>query len=125
VFETKSSINFNETRVADQESSSFGISQDLKLSMGNTKLTFRYALIDSRSFESRIYMYENDVLYASTFPFYYGVGKVVYLVAKQKIFKGFDLWIKIRQGLKQQQKENIFRLSSKNWSARMQLMYKF
>ncbi len=125
VFETKSTINFNKTKVAGQESSGFGISQDLKLSMGNTKLTFRYALIDSRSFESRIYMYENDVLYAGSFPFYYGVGKVVYLVAKQKIFKGFDLWIKIRRGLKQQQNENLFRLSSTNWSARMQLMYKF
>jgi len=125
VFETKSTINFNKTKIAGHESSGFGISQDVKLNLGNTKLTFRYALIDSRSFDSRIYMYENDVLYASSFPFYYGIGKVAYLVAKQKIFKGFDLWIKIRRGLKQQHKENLFRLSSTNWSARVQLMYKF
>jgi hypothetical protein len=54
----------------------------------------RYALFDSDSYNSRIYAYENDVLYGYSIPSFYNSGNRFYFNLRYKVFKGFDLWIK-------------------------------
>ena len=58
-------------------------------------LTFRYALFDTDGFDSRIYAYENDVLYAFSFPFYSDKGSRVYLLARYRLNRNIDLYARL------------------------------
>jgi hypothetical protein len=60
-------------------------------------LTFRYALFDTDGFDSRIYAYENDVLYAFSFPFYSDKGSRVYLLARYRLGRNVDLYARLAQ----------------------------
>lgn len=57
-------------------------------------LTARYALFDVENFNSRVYAYENDVLYYFYIPAYLGVGSRFYLTARYKYRKKFDFWVR-------------------------------
>ncbi len=56
--------------------------------------TFRYALFDTDSYNSRLYAYENDVLYYFAIPAYYNRGSRTYITARYKIKRGIDLWVR-------------------------------
>jgi len=58
-------------------------------------LTFRYALFDTDDYDSRIYAYENDVLYAYSIPAYYYKGSRVYFILKYHLNRHFDFWFRI------------------------------
>ncbi len=58
-------------------------------------LTFRYALFDTDGFDSRIYAYENDVLYAFSFPFYADKGSRIYLVTRYRLNHYVDLFARL------------------------------
>ncbi len=60
-------------------------------------LTFRYALFDTDGFDSRIYAYENDVLYAFSFPFYSDKGSRIYLLARYRMSRRIDLYARLAQ----------------------------
>ncbi len=60
-------------------------------------LTFRYALFDTDSYNSRIYSYENDVLYYFSIPAYYYRGSRTYLTLRYTIKKGVDVWLRWAQ----------------------------
>ncbi|MFT7295357.1 MAG: hypothetical protein ACI80P_000105 [Flavobacteriales bacterium] len=57
-------------------------------------LTLRYALFDTDSYNSRIYAYENDVLYFFSIPAYANSGSRFFVVSKINVRKGLDLWIR-------------------------------
>ncbi len=57
--------------------------------------TARYALFDTDGYNSRIYAYENDVLYAFSFPFYAHKGQRIYLVSRYRFNRNFDLQARI------------------------------
>ena len=71
--------------------------------MSYKKLSFpfsfslRYAIFDTESFNSRIYAYENDVLYAFSIPAYNGRGTRFYVTTKYRIKRGVDLWLRFAQ----------------------------
>lgn len=58
-------------------------------------LTFRYALFDSDDYNSRISVYENDVLGAFSIPSLSGTGQRVYLLGKIKLFDAISVYSKI------------------------------
>ncbi len=58
-------------------------------------LTFRFALFDTDSWNTRIYAYENDVLYAFSIPPYYGKGIRSYLMLHSSISSHIDLWLRV------------------------------
>jgi len=60
-------------------------------------VSFRFAVFDTDSYDSRIYAYENDVLYAFSVPAYYYKGTRSYLTIKYTVFRGLDLWFRIAQ----------------------------
>ncbi len=60
-------------------------------------LSFRYGVFDTESYNSRIYAYENDVLYYSSFPAYYSKGTRTYIILKYTITKGIDIWLRCAQ----------------------------
>lgn len=59
------------------------------------ELTFRYALFGTDGYDSRIYSYENDVLYAFSVPSYFGDGQRIYLMARWKINNSIDFWLRV------------------------------
>ncbi len=59
------------------------------------KLSFRYALFDTDGWNSRIYAYENDVLYAFSIPAYFDKGERFYLLLHYQVKKHINLWAKV------------------------------
>ena len=58
-------------------------------------LTFRVALFDTDGFNSRIYAYEHDVLYAFSFPFYSDQGLRAYVVTRWRLHRNIDLYARL------------------------------
>ncbi len=58
-------------------------------------VTLRYALFDTDDYNSRIYTYENDVLYSFSVPSLYGKGMRIYLLGKLKLFDSLSLYARI------------------------------
>jgi hypothetical protein len=60
-------------------------------------INFRYAIFDTDGFDARIYAYENDVLYAFSFPFYSEKGHRAYIVARYRVNRNIDLQVRLAQ----------------------------
>ena len=75
----------------------FFICQDVAYKPENKpfSLTFRYTIFDTGDYDSRVYAYENDVLYSFSVPTLYGKGMRVYLLGKWKPFKSLTLYARI------------------------------
>jgi hypothetical protein len=56
--------------------------------------TFRYGIFDTQSYNSRIYAYENDVLYSFSIPAYYNRGTRTYFTLKYKVIRSIDIWLR-------------------------------
>ncbi len=71
----------------ESRSSGVMLFQDLVWHWQRKPLTlyFRYALFDTDDYDSRIYAYENDVLYSFSIPAYAGRGTRFYLLAKYRL----------------------------------------
>ena len=54
----------------------------------------RFAIFETSGFNSRIYSYENDVLYAYSVPAYQGKGIRFYINGRYTISRGIDLWLR-------------------------------
>ncbi|MEJ7694992.1 helix-hairpin-helix domain-containing protein [Daejeonella sp.] len=54
----------------------------------------RFAIFDTQGFNSRIYAYENDVLYGYSVPAYQGRGLRCYLNGRYTVRRGIDVWLR-------------------------------
>ena len=70
--------------------------QDIGCHFFNDRITLnaRYALFDSPDWSTRIYAYENDILYSFSTPAFYQKGSRMYLSGRIKLIKRVDLWFK-------------------------------
>jgi hypothetical protein len=57
-------------------------------------LAFRYALFDTDSYDTRIYSFENNALYAFAVPAYYYQGSRAYILLRYSFLRKCDLWVK-------------------------------
>ncbi len=80
------------------QSASYGFLayQDVRYAPLNTKFSgnIRLALFDTESFDTRIYAYENDVLYSFSIPGFQNKGTRFYINGRYKIKRGLDAWLK-------------------------------
>jgi hypothetical protein len=60
-------------------------------------LTLRYAMFNTDSYNTRIYAYENDVLYAFSVPSYYGNGARWYANVHWSPHAKVELWVRMAQ----------------------------
>lgn len=58
------------------------------------QLNMRVAIFATDSYDARLYAYENDVLYASAFPMYYGKGGRSYINLRYRIGRKTDFWLR-------------------------------
>ena len=72
------------------------IIQDIIYKPKESKMSFsaRFALFDTESYNTRIYSYENDVLYYFRIPAYYYQGTRSYLTLRYQFKRGIDLWLR-------------------------------
>ena len=79
----------------NETSEGFLIYQDAVLSIGEApfRIYGRYAFFETDDFSSRLYAYENDVLYAFSFPAYYYKGNRYYLMLNYK-WNRMDFWLR-------------------------------
>jgi hypothetical protein len=83
--------------LGNQQEMGYMLYQDVKYKPLFSKISFtsRYVLFNTPTYDSRIYAYENDVLYGYSIPAYYGKGSKIYLVAKCNIIRNLDFWLRI------------------------------
>lgn len=79
------------------KSDGYAVIQDIETKFKKSQIKARIAYFSTDSYDSRIYAYENDVLYAVSFPAYYGKGWRYYLIGKMPIGRNLDVWIRIAQ----------------------------
>lgn len=94
----RSRVEYSRYKRGDREvEQGFMVYQDLIYSPMSFPLSFnaRLAYFDTESYNARIYVYENDVLYAYSFPAYYYRGMKAYLTLRYNIYKNIDAWFRI------------------------------
>ena len=57
-------------------------------------IAFRYQVFQAPDYDSRIYAYESDVLYAYSVPSFSGTGQRCYVLFRMRIRRGMDIWLK-------------------------------
>ena len=57
-------------------------------------LALRYALFETDSYDTRIYSFENNALYAFAVPAYYYQGSRAYILLRYSFLRKCDLWVK-------------------------------
>ena len=72
----------------------FAISQDVNADFGKLSFSSRLAFFKTDDYDNRQYFYEQDVLYAFTFPAYYQHGIRHYLMAQYKLTRNVDVWVR-------------------------------
>lgn len=77
----------------------FAISQDINYSFAKVPITLQLRLqgFDARNWDNRIYVYENDVLYAWSIPSNYGIGGRAYLNMRWRIIDQLSLYLKVSE----------------------------
>jgi len=76
-------------------SAGWAIIQDVETRFGRMQLKLRGAVFRTDSYDSRVYAYENDVLYAVSFPAYYGKGMRWYGIIKMPLGRKADVWLRL------------------------------
>lgn len=73
--------------------------QDVSYAKVGSPITIsaRYALFDTDSYNSRIFAFENDVLYAFSIPGLANKGSRYYITLKYHITRGIDAWLRFAQ----------------------------
>lgn len=86
-------------RGGGEKEEGFLIFQDINVKPFSSpfSFSFRYALFDTDTYNSRLYAYENDVLYYFSIPAYTNRGTRMYLTARYKITRGVDIWLRYGQ----------------------------
>ncbi|MDR1861196.1 MAG: helix-hairpin-helix domain-containing protein [Bacteroidales bacterium] len=81
----------------DTRSAGFYIGQDVGLRPPSRKwnIWLRTAYFDTADYDSRIYAYENDLLYSFSIPANYGQGIRTYITGKIKLGDSLEIWYKI------------------------------
>jgi hypothetical protein len=97
-FELRSRIEFSAYK--DHEvNKGFMLYQDLVWNPAfiPLKVQLRFAIFDAQDYDTRIYAYENDVLYAFSVPAYYGRGTRFYINMSYRINRSISLWLRFAQ----------------------------
>jgi len=96
----KSRLEVSEFILGDGErEKGFLVYQDVSYKMEQAPVTFsfRFAMFETDTYNARIYAYETDVLYAFSIPAYFFRGTRMYVMARVKLLKRVDLWIRYSQ----------------------------
>ncbi len=77
----------------------FSVAQDINYSFARVPITIQLRLqgFDARKWDNRVYVHENDVLYAWSIPSSYGVGGKAYLNFRWRIIDQLSVYLKVSE----------------------------
>ncbi|MES2763021.1 MAG: helix-hairpin-helix domain-containing protein [Bacteroidota bacterium] len=83
----------------DADENGVGFAQDIVFKKLKLPFTFtaRYAIFDTKSYDSRVYVYENDVLYGYSVPALYYKGQRAYFIINWDVTRNFEIWVRVAQ----------------------------
>ncbi|WP_299756662.1 helix-hairpin-helix domain-containing protein [uncultured Pontibacter sp.] len=90
----KSRVQFSSYEQESPQQTGYFISQDVNFTFDKIRLSTRYALFDTDSYDTRQYAYERDVLYAFSIPAFSGKGTRFYTLLQLRPFRDLDVWVK-------------------------------
>ena len=95
----KTQVDANMVYAKEKWSYGFSVFQDVEYRFVKVPivLQFRAQAFDAREWNNRVYMYENDVLYAYAIPFVYGLGGRFWLNARYKINDTFAVYLRVSE----------------------------
>ncbi len=95
-FTLRTRVELIHIRKDDHEENGMVIFQDVQYHpmAGKVSFNLRYALFDTDGYDSRVYAYENDVLYGYSIPAYYYKGCRIYLNTRIRLAKNIDAWLR-------------------------------
>ena len=95
----KTQVDANMVYANEKWSYGFSVFQDVEYRFVKVPivLQFRAQAFDAREWNNRVYMYENDVLYAYAIPFVYGLGGRFWLNARYKINDTFAVYLRVSE----------------------------
>nr|WP_320118173.1 helix-hairpin-helix domain-containing protein [uncultured Marinifilum sp.] len=98
-WEIRNRLEFSHFKKENLHENGFLIYQDLiyRFSSIPMNISLRYAIFDTDSYNTRIYAYENDILYAFSVPAYYLQGNRFYLNLNYKIGSKLTLYARYSQ----------------------------
>ena len=99
----KTQVDANMVYANEKWSYGFSVFQDVECRFVKVPivLQFRAQAFDAREWNNRVYIYENDVLYAYAIPFVYGLGGRFSLNARYKINDTFALYLRVSETIYQ------------------------
>lgn len=131
-FNLSSRIEVNSYKKGNSTSEwGYFISQDIRYKSNESRFSgsFRFSIFHTPSYNSRIYAYENDVLYAYSLPSFYDKGLRYYIILQYKIIRNLDVWVRFAQTSYQDKKVISSGLNeingNKQSEIKLQLRYKF
>ena len=100
----KTQVDANMVYAKEKWSYGFSVFQDVEYRFVKVPivLQFRAQAFDAREWNNRVYMYENDVLYAYSIPFVYGMGGRFWLNARYKINDTFAVYLRVSETVYQE-----------------------
>ncbi len=92
-------MEFSCYKKQQKKENGFLIYQDIIYQLSNLPLRIgvRYAIFDTDSYNTRIYAYENDVLYGYSIPAYYDKGSRFYVNLKYQVHRKIALYLRYAQ----------------------------
>ncbi|MFB9864478.1 ComEA family DNA-binding protein [Rufibacter immobilis] len=91
----RSRVQASQFRQTGPRSTGYFTSQDVSWEYRYTRLSARYALFDTDDYDTRLYVPEQDVLYAFSIPVFTGRGTHLYLLLQQRLTRQLDFWLKL------------------------------
>ena len=97
ILNLRSRLQLNTFSLSGESTNGFLIAQDVNLSFKKFKISSRFSLFDVEDFENREYIYERNVLYAFSIPFFNGTGVRTYILGQYKPTDRITLWARWAQ----------------------------
>jgi len=97
VFSIRSRLQTVDVVIGQEHFTGLMLTQDITAAWNRTSFSVRYSLFDSEDYESRMYIYEKDVLHSFYMPSFYGQGLRYYLVVRQDITPSITVWMRLSQ----------------------------
>jgi len=93
-YSIKTRIQYSSVDFSDTQTSGFILAQDLNYTNNRFGFSARFALFDTDNYDNRQFIYERDLLYVYSVPFFYNKGARFYVLAKYQMTNNITFWFK-------------------------------
>ncbi len=90
----RSRVQFSGFELETPLTTGYFIAQDINVNLNKVRLSTRYAIFDTDNYDTRIYAFERDVLYAFSIPAFSGRGTRLYALVQFRPMRQLDVWVK-------------------------------